>query len=370
MHCRSQIADRRSIPMVFSRFAFCNLRFALHFWNQPHRGVLVGLTVMLLVGCDGPPPAIKERVSVVGHASEVVALAYSPDGRTLASRAADSIKVWDASDLKERASLPSDRSDFGTLAISPDGRTLAATLVGRGVVAWDLASHEEREVFRVKPASDTQSGSAEAFGWGLAYSPDGSMLAGPSEDRTSPASILVWTLANREATGLGPPSSPATHLAFTPDNRSLIAKGMEGRIKVWDVESKAERTSIATNTSYLTAISVSPDGKSVASSGPDRYLRLWSVASGVEVGKLKGHMKAILGIAFHPDGRHVVTGDSAGTIFLWDLKSRRAIAQFKGHQGKVWAVAFRPDGQEMATAGEDRHIRLWNVAGAIKTYGR
>ena len=324
-----------------------------------------------LVGCDGPPPAVKERAGVIGHASEVVALAYTPDGRTLASRGGDAIKVWDAESLQERASLPSDGSDFGALAISPDGKTLAATLSGRGVVAWDLLDHSERTVFQVKSSTAAVPGSPEVFGWGLAYSPDGTMLAGPSEDRSANASILVWNLAekDREATGLGPPRSPATHLVFTPDNQALVAKGMEGRIRVWDLTSKAERAAIDANTSYLTAISVSPDGKSVASSGPDRYLRLWSVETGAEVGKLKGHLKAILGIAFHPDGRHVATGDSGGTIFLWNIRSRRAIAQFKGHQGKVWAIAIRPDGREMASGGEDRRIRLWDVAGAIKTHG-
>lgn len=324
----------------------------------------------LVIGCDGPPPPIQERASVVGHASEVVALAYTPDGRTLASRGGDAIKVWDASTLREQASLPSDGTDFGSLAISPDGKSLAATLSGRGIVAWDLNTHLEQAILQVSPSPTTSAGSPEVFGWGLAYSPDGTSLAGPSLDRSASASILVWNLANREATGLGPPGSPATHLAFTSDNRFLVAKGMEGRIRVWDRASKTERTSIDANTSYLAAISLSPDGKSVASSGPDRYLRLWSVDSGVEVGKLKGHMKAILGIAFHPDGRHIVTGDSGGSIFLWDIAARRVIAQFKGHQGKVWTIAIRPDGQEMASGGEDRRIRLWDMASAIRTYGR
>ena len=340
------------------------MRFDGIFW--------IGLIVAagMAAGCDGPPPPVAERAGVVGHAAEIVALAYTPDGKTLVTRGPDAIKVWDAATLREQASLPADHADFGALAVSPDGRAIAATLVGRGVVTWNLGDRTEQGVYRVNPASAADPGPSEAFGWGLAYAPDGSTLAGPSEDAGAAASIQLWNVATRAPTGLGPPSSPATHLGFTPDGRSLISKGMEGRIHVWDVATRTERTSIDAATSYLAAISISPDGSTVASSGADRYLRLWRVDSGQEVGKYKGHLKAILGIAFHPDGRHVATGDSGGSIFLWDLPSRRVIAQFKGHQGKVWALAFRPDGQELASAGEDRRIRLWDAAATIKTYGR
>ena len=328
--------------------------------------VLIGLAA----GCDGPPPPIQPRITMAGHTAEITALAYAPDGRTLVSRGADSIQVWDAATLHDRASFPSDRTEFGSVAISPDGRTLAATLLGRGIVTWDLASKAERAVLRDGPASTAEPAAPEAFGWGLAYAPNGSILAGPSEDQAAAASIRLWDLARQVPTDLGPPNQPATHLAFTPDSRALVAKSMEGTIRVWDLASKTERSAISSSASYLAAISISADGKLVASAGDDRYLRIYEVDSGREVGKFKGHLKAILGIAFHPDGRHIVTGDSAGTIFLWDIPTRQVIAQFKGHQGKVWAVTFRPDGRELATAGEDRTIRVWDVGRVIDAAAR
>ena len=337
------------------------------------RSFLISSLVLatLVVGCDGPPPAILERARADGHTAEIVALAYSPDGQTLVSRGADQIKVWDSSTLRELASIPSDESDFGALAVNPDGKTFAANLKGQGIVSWNLADGIEQANFRTNPASIALANEVapEAFGWGLAYSPDGSILAGSAEDQGAKSSIFVWDLATHKATGLGPPATPATHLRFTPDGNSLVAKGMDGTIRVWDLASQLERTAITANTSYLASISVSPDGQTVASAGAERYLRFWSVASGKEVARFKGHLKAILGIAFHPNGRYVVTSDSGGSIFLWDIQSGQAIAQFKGHHGKVWAVAFRPDGKELATAGEDKRIRVWDVAQAITKYG-
>ncbi len=306
---------------------------------------------------------------MAGHIADITALAYTPDGKTLVSRGADSIQVWDAATLHDRASFPSDRSEFGSVAISPDGQTLAATLAGRGIVCWNLLDHTERAVLHVGPASTAEPGSPEAFGWGLAYAPDGKTLAGPSDDQAAASSIRLWNLADQQPIGLGPPGQPATHLAFTPDSKLLVAKSMEGTLRVWDMASRSENASISASASYLAAISISPDGKLVASAGDDRYLRLYAVDSGREVGKFKGHLKAILGIAFHPDGRHIVTGDSGGSIFLWDIPTRRVIAQFAGHSGKVWALAFRPDGKELASAGEDRKIRVYDAATAIREHG-
>ena len=336
------------------------------------RRAVVGVLLLVagaFAGCGGPPPAVTARAGVVAHAGEIVALAYAPDGRTLVSRGRDAIKAWNADSLRERGSLPSDGSDFGTVAVSPDGTAVAATLAGRGIVAWDLATLAERATYHTPAAGGATPAAPEAFGWGLAYSPDGATLAGPADDGAG-SSIRLWDVAGRAATGLGPPGSPATHLAFTPDGKSLIAKGMEGSLRVFDVAGRAERRTIDAGLTYLTAIAVSPDGRAVASSGADRYLRLWSVETGAEVGRLRGHLKAILGVAFHPDGRHVVTGDSAGTIFLWDIPAQRTIAQFAGHEGKVWTLAVRPDGRELASAGEDRQIRLWDIAKAIQAYGQ
>lgn len=322
-----------------------------------------------VVGCDGPPPAVAPRAEVRGHSAEVVALTYTPDGQKLISRGADAIRIWDAGTLRELGVLPSDGAEFGGLAVSPDGRTVAATLVGRGVVTWNLADRAESTIYRAGPATARPDG-AEAFGWGLTYAPDGATLAGPAEDGKAGSSIQLWDVASREPAGLGPPGRPATHLAFTPDGRTLVAKGMEGSLRIYDVASRTERRSIDAGLSYLTAIAVNPDGRVVASSGSDRYLRLWEIVTGTQVGRLRGHLKAILGVAFHPDGRHAVTGDSAGTIFLWDVPAQRVVAQFKGHQGKVWALAFRPDGRELASAGEDRHVRTWDAAQALAAHGR
>lgn len=324
----------------------------------------------LAAGCDGPPPVQASRTRLAGHSVEVVALAFSPDGKTLASRGGDAVKVWDVHLGRQVASFTGDGSNFGAVAISPDGKTVASTIEGRGVVTWDWRSGRELALFR-RPPRPGDPPSNLTFGLGIAYSPDGKTLAGPNEDQgPDQSSILLWDVATGTSEGVGPPGSPATHLAFTPDGRSLLSKGISGYIRAWDLQTRGERTSMTGAASYLASLVISLDGKVVASSDTERLLRLWSVASGDALDGLKGHRKAILGIAFHPSGRFVATGDAGGTIYLWDLARRRPIADFEGHQGKVWALVISPDGRTMASAGEDTTIRLWNLDPVVQPAGR
>lgn len=331
---------------------------------------LIALMACLAAGCDGPPPVQSARSRLTGHASEVVALAFSPDGKILASRSGDAVKVWDVGSDRQVATFAGDGSHFGSVAISPDGRVVASTIEGRGVVTWDWRSARELGSFR-RPPRPEDPPSALNFGLGIAYSPDGKTLAGPNEDQgPDQSSILLWDVAKGTSAGVGPPGSPATHLAFTPDGRSMLSKGISGYIRAWDLPSGGERTSMTGAASYLAAMVVSSDGKVVASSDTERLLRLWSVASGDALDGLKGHRKAILGIAFHPSGRFVATGDAGGTIYLWDLSRRRPIAEFEGHAGKVWALAIDQDGRTMASAGEDTLIRLWDLDPIVRASGR
>ena len=242
--------------------------------------MILAAGTLALAGCDGPPPAIAERAGAGGHTAEVVALAYTPDGTMLVSRGADAVRVWDAATLVERQKLPSDGAEFGGLAINPDGRTMATTRAGRGIDLWIVPDRSWTvSNIAVDPAAAVAP--PGTFGWGLAFAPDGTTLAGPAPEAGANPAIQFWKVTRGEEagatttelvpTGVGLPGSPATHLAYTPDGKTLIAKSMEGQIRVWDVARQAERATIDANLSYLAAIGVSPDGATVASSGADRY---------------------------------------------------------------------------------------------------
>ncbi len=325
----------------------------------------LALGLGLVAGCGGPPPSVFEQAALKGHTKEVVALAFAPDGRSIASRGPDAVKVWDVAARRESATFPSDGSDFGGLAFSTDGTTLAANRSAAGAVAWDLATGRERAAYSYPSAGIGRPADPNSTGWGIAYSPDGRTLAGGGGYSGEQGFVTLWDVATGAGIELGPYPRPVTTVAFRPDGMTLASGSMGGAIDLWDVPSRTRRRRIEAGRSYLAPVCFSPDGRTLAAATDDRWVRLWDVDSGREVGSLKGHLKGILSVAYHPEGRFLASADSGGTLFLWDVPGRRTVARLMGHQGKIWAVAFSPDGKTLASAGEDRSVRLWDVSATV-----
>ncbi|WP_435005293.1 WD40 repeat domain-containing protein [Tundrisphaera lichenicola] len=338
--------------------------------TRPRRTARLLMALALLAGCDGPPPVISPERTLAGHTREVVALAISPDGKTLASRSSGEIKVWDLTSRKERLTLSSDGSDFSSVAISPDGRTLAANRPGLGAISWDLDTGKERAFYRENSDDSAFGGNAVAYGWGLAYSPDGKTLAGGGSHSGEDGFVTLWDTATGEAhLGLKYPS-PVTTVAYGPDGKILAVGSMSGMVDLIDPDAKREKIQVPAVRAYLAPVVFSPDGRSLATASDDRRIRLWDVETGRERKVLKGQMKGIFCVAYHPGGRVLASGDAGGSIYLWDLQTRKPIAQLEGHRGKVWTIAFSPDRKTMASGGEDREIRLWDLSKIVEDLSR
>jgi WD40 repeat protein len=323
---------------------------------------LLGLLTGLVAGCGGPtPPTIVERQALSGHTREVVSIAFAPDGKTLASRDADAVRVWDLGDGRGGRTFPSGGSDFGSLAFSPDGATLAENRPGSAIVVRDLASGRKR-VFKGKDSAQVMSCDSTAHGWGLAYSPDGKTLAAGGSHGGEDGFLSLWETTTGEGVELAPLRRPITTVAFSSDGRTIASGSMDGKLVLWDASTRAEKLQIEANRSYLAPVCFSPDGRVVASANESRSVKLWDSSTGREVGSMRGHLKAVLSIAFSPDGKALVSGDSGGTIFVWDVPSKRMMTRLEPlERGKVWCLAFSPDGKTLACGGEDRMIRLWDV---------
>jgi WD40 repeat protein/subtilase family serine protease len=195
----------------------------------------------------------------------------------------------------------------------------------------------------------------------VAFSPDGSLIASGSDDRT----IKLWRVSDgalvRTLTGH---TGGVTSVAFSPDGRLLASgSGLGDRtIRLWRVSDGALVRTLTGHTDWVNSVAFSPDGSLLASGSRDRTIRLWRVSDGALVATLTGHTGGVTSVAFSPDGSLIASGSGDNTIKLWRVSDGALVATLIGHTDWVNSVAFSPDGSLLASGSRDRTIRLWRVS--------
>jgi WD40 repeat protein len=295
--------------------------------------------------------ASQVRAVLRGHEDNVSGVAWSPDGRELATTSNDrTIRIWDGDSGDELAVLHGHEDWVQGVVWSPDGRQLATASHDQTARIWDRDSGSELAVLR---------GCCGL--WGLAWSPDGRRLATASDDGTA----RIWDLhASTETAVLHGHDGAVRAVAWSPDGQRLATASEDRTARIWDSDNGSQLLVLRGHEDGIRRVVWSPDGQRLATASEDRTARIWDAQRGDELVVLRGHDGWVRGLAWSPDGQRLATGSIDRTVRIWDSDTGAELAVLHGHKGNIRPVAWSPDGQWLASGSTDRTVRIWDTRGS------
>jgi WD40 repeat protein len=328
-----------------------------------------------LLDAANAKPQLKQFIS--SFENNIYTIAFSTDGKTLASSGCGEyvdgmckqgeIILWDVvSRLRIGQPITGHTREVGDVAFSPDGKILASASWDGSILLWDVVTHE--------PIGSPLLGHTGQVN-SIAFSSDGKVLASGSSDKT----IILWSVASGQRIGkpLSGHTSSVLSVAFRPDGKILASGGCgkyvdatckQGEIILWDVASRHHiDLPLIGHLKAVLTVAFSPDGITLASGSADGMVILWDVDSHHQIGQpLERHTGEVQSIAFSKDGKVLASGSFDNTIILWDVATHQPIGpSLSGNANGVFSIAFSSDGKTLASASGglnwEGSIVLWDL---------
>ncbi|KAF7967332.1 hypothetical protein HWV62_34691 [Athelia sp. TMB] len=283
-----------------------------------------------------------------GHTASIRSIAYSPSGHRIISGSEDgTIRMWEPETGVLVKSLFRHR-DARCVAYSPDGNHIVSGSLGGTVSVWDVETGE---------AADKA-----IKGMFVAYSPDGLHIVS-GQVRT----VIISDVVTGEAVGapLEGHIDQIDCVVYSPDGTLIASCSRDNTICLWDAKTRQAVEVLEGHTDGVVAVAFSPDGAHLVSASFDKTIRVWDVKAGKPAGApLEGHASAVYSVAYSPDGTHIVSGSGDGTVRVWDAEAvgfEAAGAALHGSSNTFLSMAYSPDGASIVSGSQEGKIQMWDV---------